>query len=115
MAGDRREIGHEGAGEWWRWRQPGRVKVGDRVTVMPQYPCGNCALVPRWLIFIVRIHIILPSLRGAAMANVRLPIMWSSLQAFVADSGEGYGAGDGAIDGIGASFGGMQAIGDGYF
>ena len=45
MAGDRREvIGHEGAGEVVAVAQPGRVKVGDRVTVMPQYPCGNCAL-----------------------------------------------------------------------
>jgi L-iditol 2-dehydrogenase len=24
--------------------QPGRVKVGDRVVVMPQYPCGRCPL-----------------------------------------------------------------------
>jgi L-iditol 2-dehydrogenase len=24
--------------------QPGKVKVGDRVVVMPQYPCGRCAL-----------------------------------------------------------------------
>jgi len=24
--------------------QPGRVRVGDRVVVMPQYPCGKCAL-----------------------------------------------------------------------
>jgi L-iditol 2-dehydrogenase len=36
--------GHEAAGEVVEVAQPGRVKVGDRVVVMPQYPCGKCAL-----------------------------------------------------------------------
>jgi threonine dehydrogenase-like Zn-dependent dehydrogenase len=37
-------LGHEAAGEVAAVAQPGRVKVGDRVVVMPQYPCGKCAL-----------------------------------------------------------------------
>jgi len=37
-------IGHEAAGEVVEVAQPGRVKVGDRVVVMPQYPCGACPL-----------------------------------------------------------------------
>jgi L-iditol 2-dehydrogenase len=37
-------LGHEAAGEVAAIAQPGRVKVGDRVVVMPQYPCGKCAL-----------------------------------------------------------------------
>lgn len=37
-------IGHEAAGEVVEVAQPGRVRVGDRVVVMPQYPCGRCAL-----------------------------------------------------------------------
>ena len=37
-------LGHEAAGEVVEGAQPGRVKVGDRVVVMPQYPCGKCAL-----------------------------------------------------------------------
>jgi len=37
-------IGHEAAGEVVEIAQPGRVKVGDRVVVMPQYPCGVCRL-----------------------------------------------------------------------
>ena len=32
--------GHEAAGEVVEVAQPGRVNVGDRVVVMPQYPCG---------------------------------------------------------------------------
>src|SRR5262249_46251586 len=37
-------LGHEAAGEVVAIAQPGRVKVGDRVVVMPQYPCGKCSL-----------------------------------------------------------------------
>ena len=39
-----RGIGHEAAGEVVEIAQPGRVNVGDRVVVMPQYPCGRCQL-----------------------------------------------------------------------
>ncbi len=37
-------LGHEAAGEVVEVAQPGRVKVGDRVVVMPQYSCGKCDL-----------------------------------------------------------------------
>ena len=37
-------LGHEAAGEVVEVAQPGRVKVGDRVVVMPQNACGKCAL-----------------------------------------------------------------------
>lgn len=37
-------LGHEAAGEVVDVAQPGRVKVGDRVVVMPLYPCGACPL-----------------------------------------------------------------------
>lgn len=37
-------LGHEAAGEVVAVAQPGRLKVGDRVAVMPQYGCGCCAL-----------------------------------------------------------------------
>lgn len=36
--------GHEAAGEVVKVAQPGTVKVGDRVVVMPGTPCGKCAL-----------------------------------------------------------------------
>ena len=36
--------GHEAAGEVVEVAQPGKVKVGDRVVVMPGAPCGKCAL-----------------------------------------------------------------------
>jgi threonine dehydrogenase-like Zn-dependent dehydrogenase len=37
-------LGHEAAGEVVAVAQPGHVKVGDRVVVLPQYPCGKCPL-----------------------------------------------------------------------
>lgn len=37
-------FGHEASGEVVEIAQAGMVKVGDRVAVMPQYPCGTCAL-----------------------------------------------------------------------
>lgn len=37
-------LGHEAVGEVVEIAQPGRVKEGDRVIVMPQYPCGVCDL-----------------------------------------------------------------------
>ena len=37
-------FGHEAAGEVVEIAQEGTVKVGDRVVVMPHYPCGKCHL-----------------------------------------------------------------------
>ena len=37
-------LGHEAAGEVVEVAQPGRARVGDRVVVMPLYPCGKCPL-----------------------------------------------------------------------
>lgn len=37
-------LGHEAVGEVVAVAQPGKVCVGDRVVVMPQYPCGRCPL-----------------------------------------------------------------------
>ncbi len=37
-------LGHEAAGEVVGTARNGKVKVGDRVVVMPQYPCGVCEL-----------------------------------------------------------------------
>ena len=37
-------LGHEAAGEVVEVAQPGHVKVGDRVVVMPLYACGECRL-----------------------------------------------------------------------
>ena len=43
ISGDHTDcLGHEAAGEVVEVAQPGNVEIGDRVVVMPQYPCGKC-------------------------------------------------------------------------
>jgi L-iditol 2-dehydrogenase len=37
-------LGHEAAGEVVEVARAGKVQPGDRVVVMPSYPCGKCAL-----------------------------------------------------------------------
>jgi threonine dehydrogenase-like Zn-dependent dehydrogenase len=37
-------LGHEAVGEVVETAMPGRARVGERVIVMPQYPCGVCDL-----------------------------------------------------------------------
>ena len=37
-------LGHEAAGEVVEVKSSNKLKVGDRVVVMPQYPCGKCSL-----------------------------------------------------------------------
>jgi len=45
LTGPRADVlGHEAAGEVVEVAQPGRVRVGDRVVVMPLYACGVCPL-----------------------------------------------------------------------
>jgi threonine dehydrogenase-like Zn-dependent dehydrogenase len=45
LAGSKTDcLGHEAVGEVVEIAQPGRVQVGDRVVVQPQYPCGKCHL-----------------------------------------------------------------------
>ena len=45
VAGHRSDyLGHEAVGEVAAIARPGRVKVGDRVLVLPQFPCGDCTL-----------------------------------------------------------------------
>jgi len=39
--------GHEGVGEVVAIAQPGLVKIGDRVVILPQLPCGKCDLCKR--------------------------------------------------------------------
>jgi L-iditol 2-dehydrogenase len=45
VSGQKNEyLGHEASGVVVEVAQPGRVKVGDRVVVMPTTPCGKCPL-----------------------------------------------------------------------
>ena len=110
-------IGHEGAGEVVDVAQPGRVRVGDRVVVMPQYPCGNCALCRSGDYIYCEDTIDFAAFHGTrdgsgTFAHYVVKPSWLLLPI---PDGVTYEQATMAIDGIGASFGGMQEIDVGPF
>ena len=106
-------IGHEGVGEVVAVAQPGRVQVGDRVVILPQYPCGKCALCMAGdYVYCENNHnfeAFVGTREGSGtFAQYVLKPSW--LLPVIPD-GVSYEHATMAIDGVGASFGGFQAIG----
>jgi threonine dehydrogenase-like Zn-dependent dehydrogenase len=118
IAGDKVEfLGHEAAGEVVAVAQPGRVKVGDRVVVMPQYPCGKCALCMGGDYIHCEHTYDLPRFIGsregsATYAQYLLKPSW--LLPAIPD-GVSYERASLACCGLGPSFGAFQAMGLGAF
>ncbi|MEM7129060.1 MAG: zinc-binding dehydrogenase [Chloroflexota bacterium] len=113
MAGRKIPImGHEGAGEVVAVAQPGLVNVGDRVVVLPQFPCGTCALCLAGDYVYCEESYNYQEFNGSAsgagtFAHYTLKPSW--LLPKIPD-GVSYEEATLAIDGVGASFGGMEAI-----
>ena len=106
-------VGHEGVGEVVAVAQPGRVQVGDRVVILPQYPCGKCALCMAGdYVYCENNHnfeAFVGTREGSGtFAQYVLKPSW--LLPVIPD-GVSYEHATMAIDGVGASFGGFQAIG----
>jgi L-iditol 2-dehydrogenase len=118
LAGSPRDnIGHEGAGEVVAVDRPGRVKEGDRVTVMAQHGCGMCRLCRSGDYIYCENAVSFADLFGSdegayTFARYVLKPSWLLLPI---PPGVSYERATMAIDGIGASFGGMQAIGASAF
>jgi len=105
-------LGHEGAGEVVAVAQPGPVKVGDRVVILPQYPCGKCALCMSGDYIYCEDNYDFEAFVGTkngsgTFAHYILKPDW--LLPPIPD-GVSYEHATMAIDGIGASFGAFQAI-----
>src|SRR5262245_1450001 len=105
--------GHEGAGEVVAVAQPGRVKVGDRVVVLPQFPCGKCALCLAGDYIYCQNDRDFEAIFGTrdgsgTFAQYILKPDWL-LQRIPDDVS--YEHATMAIDGIGASFGAFEALG----
>ena len=98
-------LGHEAAGEVVDVAQPGPVKAGDRVVVMPQYPCGTCRLC-RAGDYIHCEHNI--PYQAAALAQYVAKPVW--LLPKIPD-GMTYERASLACCGLGASFGALQLLG----
>jgi threonine dehydrogenase-like Zn-dependent dehydrogenase len=104
--------GHEGAGEVVAVAQPGRVKVGDRVVVLPQFACGKCALCLAGDYIYCQNEYDFEAFNGSkdgsgTFAEYLLKPDWL-LPAIPDDVS--YEHATMAIDGVGASFGAFQAI-----
>ncbi len=109
--------GHEAAGEVVDVAQPGRVKVGDRVVVMPQYPCGTCDLCLAGDYIFCEQTVDFAAFTGgeegrATMAQFLLKPDW--LLVPIPDD-VSYDHASLACCGLGASFGAYQRLGTGAF
>jgi len=113
LAGRRSDvIGHEGAGEIVAVAQPGRVQVGERVVVLPQYPCGKCPLCLAGDYVYCENNVdfkeFVGTLEGSGtFAQYVLKPTWLLPPI---PEGVSYEHATLAIDGIGASFGAFEAI-----
>ncbi len=105
-------MGHEGVGEVVEVAQPGQVEVGDRVVILPQYPCGKCPLCMSGDYVYCENSYDFKAFNGSfsgkgTFAHYALKPGW--LLPRIPDEVT-YARATMAIDGIGASFGGFQAI-----
>jgi threonine dehydrogenase-like Zn-dependent dehydrogenase len=104
--------GHEGVGEVAAVARPGRVKVGERVVILPQYSCGKCDLCLSGDTVYCENEYDFEAFTGSTngrgtFAQYILKPDW--LLPHIPD-GVSYAHATMAIDGIGASFGAFQAI-----
>lgn len=102
-------LGHEAAGQVVEVARAGRVKVGDRVAVMPQYPCGRCALCVAGDYIYCQNLLDLRGVAGTATyAQYLLKQDWLLLPL---DGDLSYAHGSMACCGLGPTFGAMQRLG----
>ena len=106
-------MGHEGVGEVVEVAERGPVKVGDRVVILPQFSCGRCPLCMAGDYIYCEDAYDFAALHGSqagagTFAHYALKPAW--LLPKLPDD-VSYAQATMAIDGIGASFGGLEAIG----
>jgi len=110
-------MGHEAAGEVVAVARPGCVQVGDRVVVMPQTPCGQCALCRAGDYIHCQSCYDFAAVHGTregsgTLAQMLLKLDW--LLPKIPD-GVSYEHASLACCGLGPSFGAMQAMGTSAF
>jgi L-iditol 2-dehydrogenase len=104
--------GHEGVGEVVGVAQAGRVKVGDRVVVLPQFACGKCALCLAGDYIHCENELDYEKIFGTRDGSGTFGqyVLKPDWLLPLIPEGVSYEHATMAIDGIGASFGAMQAI-----
>lgn len=104
--------GHEGAGEVVEVARQGPVAVGDRVVILPQYPCGECSLCTTGDGVYCEDNLDFEAIFGTqngsgAFAQYLLAPNW---RLSIIPDGVSYAYATMAIDGIGATFGAFQEL-----
>lgn len=110
-------LGHEAAGEVVEVAQPGKVQVGDRVVVMPQYPCGKCNLCLKGA-YIHCENLVDPLLTCSCNSGVATYSQYVLKQDWLLvpiPDNMSFDHASMACCGLGASFGGIQTMGTGPF
>lgn len=104
--------GHEGVGEVVAVAQPGPVKIGDRVVILPQFPCGKCALCRKGDYVYCENNIDFEQFIGSknGLGTFAQYVLKPDWLLFAIPDNVSYERATMAIDGIGASFGAFQAI-----
>lgn len=104
--------GHEGVGEVFELSQPGPVKVGDRVVILPQYSCGECSQCTTGNEIFCENNLDFTAIFGnnngrGAFAQYLLAPTW---RLRIIPDDVPYEHATMAIDGIGATFGAFQML-----
>jgi L-iditol 2-dehydrogenase len=110
-------LGHEAAGEVVEVAQPGKVQVGDRVVVMPQYPCGKCNLCLQGD-YIHCENLVDPLVTCSCSSGVATYSQYVLKQDWLLvpiPDNMSFDHASMACCGLGASFGGIQKMGTGPF
>lgn len=105
-------MGHEGVGEVVAIANDGPVKVGDRVVILPQYSCGRCAHCMGGDYIYCESEYNFTAFNGSSSGNgtfAHYTLKPARLLPKIPDDVT-YAQATMAIDGIGASFGGFEAI-----
>jgi len=104
--------GHEGVGEVVAVAQPGKSKIGDRVVILPQFPCGKCALCMAGDDIYCENNYDFEAVMGTrnGLGTFAQYTLAPSRRLMPIPRGVTYEHATLAIDGIGASFGAFQAL-----
>jgi L-iditol 2-dehydrogenase len=104
--------GHEGVGEVVAVAQAGRVNIGDRVVVLPQFACGKCALCLAGDYIYCENELDYGKIFGTRNGSGTFGqyVLKPDWLLPLIPEGVSYEHATMAIDGLGASFGAFQAI-----
>lgn len=105
-------LGHEAAGEVVAVDRLASVKVGDRVVVMPQYPCGQCSLCLAGDYIHCEHNVDVPALLGssAATATMAQYVVKQHWLLVPIPEGMSYDHAAMACCGLGPTFGALQLM-----